>query len=362
MQNNPLYEEQRENSGSTTLAKYHYQYHWALDRALDKLSEQEQYIVFMEAHEDVVFSDSHQDSTNFDFFQIKEISKIQTIKNLYQIKGDEKNSILGKLLLSIHDKSYQEKVRSLCLVVSNGFNFRNILKNNTSLEVYSIHDFNEDTIQDLNTALQNEMLSSNVDISKLQFHHSKLSTDYNSLQSQLIGKITKLMGKLYPNCYFKAEDAYRALLDDLLRKGVNIYDYQDWGDFVQNKGLKSDDILKVLNKNTHNSFDDVRIVFEDISNDLGLEGIKKSIFRKSLQKIHSEIMSLNLYTIDIYKYIYNIILDSKRDNISDMFTIDFIDEIKDNIVENIDIDDVNVIIVYSIIRIFLNEFEESYPT
>ncbi|MBU2714276.1 dsDNA nuclease domain-containing protein, partial [Zooshikella harenae] len=80
---NPLAEEQREKSGSTTFEKYDYQYHWALDRILTEHSKAIEYAVFMECHEDVVLADSLCGvSARFEFNQVKAVEKPQyTIKS-----------------------------------------------------------------------------------------------------------------------------------------------------------------------------------------------------------------------------------------------------------------------------------------
>lgn len=249
---NPLYVEQREKSGSSTFTKFYYQYNWALNQALDNLSNNQEYIVFLETHEDVAFIDSHKNDGNFDFFQVKETDTF-TLKKLYAIGKKEKNSILGKLILSTRNKIYENQVRSLCIVASNGFNFKKakILKNNTNLSVYSINDLNEQSIKELTESIKEE-IGDDIDLSKINFHHSKLSTDFDGMQHQMIGKIATIIKKLFPKSYYDAEDAYRTIIDEMFRKGTNMQDYKIWEEFVANKGLKSTEIENVLKTKTSN--------------------------------------------------------------------------------------------------------------
>lgn len=350
--NNPLFSEQRENDGAATLAKYFYQYHWALDEALEKLRDEQKYIVFMETHEDVVFADSLNESANFNFFQIKETKK-QTIKSLCK-REDKKNSILGKCLLSVHNKIYEKQVQSICVLVSNGFSFKsNLLRENLQLEIIGINDFNQDTVDELSRNLGYE-ISANVDIAKLTFCSSKLSTDFEYSQYQLIGKIEELMNKLFPNAHYRAKYVYTSVIDDLLRKGTLRNDYRDWQVFVSKKGLKSDELLKVLHTNTNINFNDIRDSFNDIAEDLEIKGYRKTKFRQQLETLHAEI-----YNMQGSRFL------SLLNQINDKFTLvafsldnmngETISTIKE-LMSEFDTDiNMDVIIVYAIIRRILDE-------
>lgn len=349
---NPLYAEQREKSGSSTFTKFYYQYNWALNQALDNLANNQEYIVFLETHEDVVFTDSHKHNGNFDFFQVKETDAF-TLKKLYAIGKKEKNSILGKLILSIHNKTYENQVRSLCIVASNGFNFKNILKNNTTLSVYSIHDLNDQSINELNENLKKE-IGDDIDLSKINFHHSKLSADFNGMQHQMIGKIATLIKKLFPKSYYDAEDAYRTIIDEMCRKGTNMQDYKIWDEFVANKGLKSTEIENVLKTKTSNDFENIRECFNNISNDLNINAFKKEQIKKSIQKIHTEICSYNHCYVKICEII-NKHIEDKRINIYDTDIKTVISAITNSLGEKIDDISLYEMIIYCLIRRVLDE-------
>lgn len=349
---NPLYAEQREKSGSKTFTKFYYQYNWALNQALDNLSNNQEYIVFLETHEDVVFADSHKDDSNFDFFQVKE-TKTFSLKKLYSIDKNSKNSILGKLILSIHNKPYEDKVRSLYIVASNGFDFKKMLKNNTTLSVYSIHDLNKKSIDEISECLKKE-IGYDVNLSKIKFHHSKLSVDFDGLQHQMIGKIATLMKRLFPKSYYDAEDAYRTIIDEMCRKGTDVQDYKIWEEFVANKGLKSSEIENVLKTKTANDFENIRECFNDISTELNINALKKTQIKRSIQNIHSEISSLNNYYIKIYEII-NAYIEEKQINIYDININTVIDTLISGLDKEIDGIDSYEMIIYCLIRRILNE-------
>ena len=93
--NNPLFEGQREKSGSTTFDKYSFQYHWALYRVISNHLDQKEYAVIIELHEDVVVSNSLDvDSAKFEFNQVK---TNKTPFNTFQLVKNKKagNSVLG---------------------------------------------------------------------------------------------------------------------------------------------------------------------------------------------------------------------------------------------------------------------------
>lgn len=120
---NPLDAPQREKAGATTFAKYLYQYHWALCRILDAHKNFNDYVVFVELHEDVIFSDSMDEANaNFEFNQIKNIQS-SPLKHKLLIKTTKKNknSILGKMLLSTVGKPFFDKINQYQLVASSGF-------------------------------------------------------------------------------------------------------------------------------------------------------------------------------------------------------------------------------------------------
>lgn len=351
---NPLYAEQREKSGSSTFTKFYYQYNWALNQALDNLSNNQEYIVFLETHEDVVFTDSHKDNGNFDFFQVKETDTF-TLKKLYAIGKKEKNSILGKLILSIRNRTYENQVRSLCVVASNGFNFKKakILKNNTNLSVYSINDLNEQSIKELTESIKEE-IGDDIDLSKINFHHSKLSTDFDGMQHQMIGKIATIIKKLFPKSYYDAEDAYRTIIDEMFRKGTNMQDYKIWEEFVANKGLKSTEIENVLKTKTSNDFENIRECFDNISNELNINTFKKEKIKQSIQNIHTEIYSYNHCYIKIFEII-NKHIEEKKINIYDTDINTVINTITNSLGEIIDDISSYEMIIYCLIRRVLDE-------
>jgi len=106
---NPLLSPQREKAGSDTKAKYAYQYHWALYRAIQEHRKANEYAVFVELHEDVVLCDSLDASkAKFEFNQVKTNSAKFTKTALIRPKNG--SSPLGKLISSVSNKAYADKI------------------------------------------------------------------------------------------------------------------------------------------------------------------------------------------------------------------------------------------------------------
>lgn len=346
---NPLFGEQREKAGSETFEKYFYQYHWALQQALQRLDDEKEYIVFMEAHEDVVFSDAFDEQANFQFIQVKEKTKPLSLKNLYKV--EKNNSIIGKAVSSVQGKPYQDKVKAIWFVASNGFNFKNLLNTNAQMAFYSIHDFNQTALDELLIALKAE-LNDDIKFTNFEFHKSSLLTSYQDGKDQIVGHIGRLMNKLFPKAYFRAENAYVTIIDELLRKGVNTYDYKEWDDFVKNKGLRSDKLKEVLQSNVNNNFDAIRETLDDIAEELEIKGVSKSKLRKNIENIHLDIYNFNSMYISVIRNIDNILNDNNfsLNNITNEFIVDIVDKIKQSDIISDETIPCQSLVIYCIIR------------
>lgn len=146
---NPLAAAQRETAGAQTFEKYEYQYHWALCRILGAHEDADDYVVFVELHEDVVLATSTDESVaRFEFNQVKNVKATPwNQKKLTSVpKAAAKtatNSILGKMLQGVRTKPFLDKLNSLDLVATCGFN----LPPKTAglkLSVISIGDLHEE--------------------------------------------------------------------------------------------------------------------------------------------------------------------------------------------------------------------------
>jgi hypothetical protein len=205
MNDNPLAVGQREKSGSLTFGKYEYQYHWALCRVVEEHKISKDYAVFMEYHEDVVLADSlDKEISKFEFSQIKDITSPKyTIANLTK-RNKRKNSVLGKLILSIKDKPFYHKITTVNLVASCGFKIEQI-DNDLELEVIRIGDLSPKSIEDMKKALESEIGTDFIP-QNLRFVVPKIHI--KGQQEFAIAKLAELVNELLPNSHCNAVNIY----------------------------------------------------------------------------------------------------------------------------------------------------------
>lgn len=286
MNKNPLGYSQRETSGSTTFSKYEYQYHWALCRIIDEQREAKEYALFMEFHEDVVLANSLScEVAEFEFYQVKNIcSPKYNVKNLTKREGN-KGSILGKLIDSAINKPFSKKIDTINLVASCGYSLEQ-LNNDLNLEVITVGDLSDAAKKELRNKLADELGINDIP-TNLRFVVPSLGL--KDQQDSVIGKISKLISDTFPNSHCDATNIYRALIDELHRKGVISYDYKKWDDLLENKALTSPKVTEAITVNI--SLPDISDMLNqayEVANEIGLNYLQKKQLRSSIEKIHIE--------------------------------------------------------------------------
>jgi len=279
---NPLYTAQREKSGAQTYGKYMYQYHWALYRIFKEHEMEKEYAVFIELHEDVVLANSLDIvKTTFEFNQIKTTSGKYSDKTLIKPDPTTNSSILGKLISSGTNPAYCDKVASINLVASNGFNIP-LKTKGTDLQDISINDISEDCLKSMSDAITKELSSDNFPIN---LHFIVPDLPEKSFEKTIVGHITEIVLKLYPSATINAQNIYRALIDELNRKGRITFDFSDWNKFIKEKALTSFTVTQVINEHTNRKQDSK--VYEELDgymNELGLKSLVKRNWKKSFDR------------------------------------------------------------------------------
>jgi len=299
--NNPLFGSQRESAGSETWEKYHYQYHWALFSIVSLYIEDKEFAVFMELHEDVVLSDSlDQNVAKFDFNQVKTSDGAFTEHALI-IKKKSGKTVLGKLLGSVANKVYAEKVRSINLVATNSFSL-SLKDPNVNLDKITLNDLEENLKKRITEALKAELKIKEVP-ETISFVIPELQE--KGFQNTVIGKISQMVAEKYPGSYCDATQIYRLLIDELGRKGMITIDYSEWGDVLKKKSLTSADLTIAVNTYTNlKDEDQTTAIFGDICDELGLKTLRRSELRKSFNRYRLQrIGARNTMQIDITRNI-----------------------------------------------------------
>lgn len=299
---NPLAAAQREKAGAQTFEKYQYQYHWALCRILGAHESDDDYVVFIELHEDVVFATSTDESSAcFEFNQIKNISSASwnTKKLTYVSKATTKkvtNSILGKMLQGVRDKPFVDKLNSLDLVATCGFNLPS-KTDGLKLSIITIGDLHEDCLKDIQTAIDKELGSYPIP-RILRFITPDIPS--SGFQDFTIGKISNLVDLKAHGAMCNASTIYRVLIDDLYRKGTVTFDFTDWNSLVKNKGTTHGDVERVISSYTEKKgFKVFENDLADILNDLELKSNKRIQVRRAFERYHKAVrLERSLISID----------------------------------------------------------------
>lgn len=262
MERNVLGHAQREISGATTFGKYDFQYHWALCRIIEKHKSNSDYALLIEYHEDVVIADSlYGSSAKFEFFQVKNTGKPFTSDALTKREqGAEgaKSSILGKLLSSCIGTDYEARITEIGLVSSSGFSFEQRDKK-LKLDVITSGDLSVDCLSGLTGKLKDELGISLLP-ENLKFIVPKIKLE--NQEEFVIGRFAELVNEIFPNSHCNAVNIYRAIIDEIHRKGQNSYDFTVWEKMVEDKSLTSHKVKDVIAVNTTSP------KFEDFENDL----------------------------------------------------------------------------------------------
>lgn len=286
---NPLAVAQRETAGAQTFDKYEYQYHWALCRILGAHENADDYVVFIELHEDVVLATSTDESVaRFEFNQIKNVSsspwnqkKLTSVPKATANKV--KNSVLGKMLQGVREKPFVDKLNSLDLVATCGFNLPP-KQDGLKLSIISIGDLHDDCLKDIQAAIDKELGTYPLP-KTLRFITPHLPS--SGFQNFTIGQISNLVDLKAPGSKCNASTIYRVLIDDLHRKGAVTFDFTEWNSLVKNKGTTHSDVERVISSYTENKGIEVFLQdFEDILGELELKPHKRIQVRRAFERYH----------------------------------------------------------------------------
>lgn len=289
---NPLgVDPKREKSGSTTLEKYHFQYHWAFLRIINEYEDNNDYAVFVEEHEDVLVAYGLDlTEPTFSLDQVKETSSKHSITTLTTKKNV--NSPLQKLALSCCKKSFSKAINNVNYVSSGGFTFE-VHKKGFNHEVISSSLLEKNEIEALRNNIS-EITKDNSFIDMISFIVPDLPS--KGFETYIEGKISELISKESTNINYNSNSVYSIIIKDLLRKGTNSFDYEKWKDSLKKKSITRTQFKDILNKNTNRNLDQSLIISlnEILNNDYDskkLKPLKKIEIRLEFEKYYIENIS-----------------------------------------------------------------------
>lgn len=288
---NPLASPQRETVGASTFEKYEYQYHWALCRILGSHECSNDYVVFIELHEDVVLATSSDAAlAEFEFNQVKNVSESpwnsNKLTSRVKVGKKEKNSILGKMLLGVRNKPFIDKLKAINLVATCGFKLPPKTEG-LNLSIISIGEIHDECINDIQSAIDKELGSYPLPKTLTFITPDLPSTGF---QDAAIGRISKLVELTAPGTKCSAQTIYRVLIDDLHRKGSVAFDFTQWGTLVRNKGMTHQDVERVISAYTESKgIDSFCSDFDAITEEIGLKFHKKVGLKRAFERYHNSV-------------------------------------------------------------------------
>ncbi|KXO78234.1 hypothetical protein AYL20_07610 [Acinetobacter venetianus] len=249
MENNPLNTTQRETVGIDTQLRFNYQTDWAIVYILEKILKDEEFVIFMEYHEDIICSNSihFHENIEFEFYQLKTSRSNFTLDNICKYEIDSKsNSVLGKMILSIEDKIFKKNVKKLCLLSTSDINFKS--KISTLGEYKFLKDLNKDEVEKIFKYLEIEIKKIDLGFKDI-ICFQKSNLPFHGSESTTKGKISEFIDKKYGDIKSNVSSIYRALWDDLRIKHDFLLPFDKWDECVNKRGLKSDEVTTILTKN-----------------------------------------------------------------------------------------------------------------
>jgi hypothetical protein len=288
MASNPLATIQRETVGGQTYDKYQYQYHWALCRIIEEHVNGNEFAVFVELHEDVVVCDSL-DATKakFQFNQIKTNQEVFNINELTKRKKTngnvgKSNSVLAKLVLSCIGKPFSSQICEINLVSVNGFN-KNLVDKTHNSNIITLNDLVATVVGELEAKLKAEITGFTALPRQLKFIRPDFPA--KSFQDVVIGKISRAIAGNAPKNNYDSVQIYRILIDDLNRKGVVLYDFPEWEELLENKGVISIAVQKIFSNFTAPQNGPLlREEFNEVVEEMGLSVMERRDMWRSYQR------------------------------------------------------------------------------
>lgn len=156
-----------------------------------------------------------------------------------------KSSVLGKLLSSCIGTKYENRITQIGLVSSSGFSLK--IEKKLQLDIIKLGDLSEDCLKNLTHQINSELGISLLP-SHLQFIVPEIQLE--NQEDYVLAQFAKLVNTIFSEAQCNAVDIYRAIIDEMGRKGRIQLDYKEWERLISKKSLTSDEVNNVLALNT----------------------------------------------------------------------------------------------------------------
>lgn len=326
---------QRENAGARTSNRYTYQHVWAFDHMLNLISQADDFVLFMEFHDDVIVIDSATDPKFIDFYQIKTDNKpsgfFSSTKLLSNSKKYlEKMSIAQKLILNF--TNFIEETRSIHLVSNKHFDLGDLRSEmgsdtkipSTNRDSVALHELEEKQIDKIKKGMCVACRCNSCPYSSgcaekclHLLHFDSSSLDLSNYQTTVLGTfINFLEDQSIVATTSHARSVYYTILSEIRRINNLETTPTNFDDLIKRKSLTKAQFVSMvwgLEKMTTSSelWTSIEVY---LLND-GMGSIEVSKVRHQWQKYHLDSMDVEATSLnDIENDIQSILVENEYDN------------------------------------------------
>lgn len=216
---------QRESAGGRTANRYNYQQIWAFNKMLDMLVSGEDFLLFMELHDDILILDSVLNPNFIDFYQIKTNNKpSRYITNSFITKNSDKFPIDMSIAQKLIDNftKFKNSTRSIHLVSNKHFDLGELKNKDKSTEraVICLNEISSDYLDQLKKGMcQSCYLNNNCEddcINLIYFDVSFL--DLVNYEDTVLGKFINTLNNMgIESSLSKTKAVFNTILGEIKR-------------------------------------------------------------------------------------------------------------------------------------------------
>lgn len=301
---------QRENAGSRSSNRFNYQQVWAFNRMLEMLKEGQEFLLFMELHDDVIVLDSTSESQLVDFYQIKTDTKpSRYIKTSFLTKDakkyPEKMSIAQKMIDNF--SKFKSDTGAIRIVSNKKFDFGELKSGDKSIEraIVSLSEINESEFNKLKQGMCQACHLSEPDCGHvctdlLYFDVSFL--DLASYEDTILGRFINQLGELgIESTISKTKSIFYTILGEIKR--VNNWESKAYNksELLQRKAISKTDFLNLINQLKEEMPDDLWNNIQEYLIKDGFSTFEVNKIRKEWKKYHINAMDVEDYSLQTIK-------------------------------------------------------------
>ncbi|MDY3538379.1 dsDNA nuclease domain-containing protein [Riemerella anatipestifer] len=236
----------RENAGSIASNRFDFQKNWAICKLIELLSNNSDFLLAFEYHEDIVILDSSDSPCSIDFFQVKTKDKgnytLNELLKKKKNKSDDGNSILGKLITN--KLNFDNETKTLNLVTNTRFKLSSSQDSKMYFCCNELSDIEKEEIEkQLKSEIGSGWLSDFLNI--IFFHSSELTIEHHNEITK--DRLNKLIENLYSSdVKYNPSLAYRTIFDEVNRRNNLEKPINNFEELIKYKAISKQDFEKML--------------------------------------------------------------------------------------------------------------------